>query len=179
MGFHNLLDADQVAAFYDERTKKLMLSTKGTVMEMTDQIALNRESWLGGLKFALEGFTGPLTGQKKQYEITNTFGIMLPNRATPTNTVGFVTAAHPNGVFIEIRFGIIEPPGMTWRAAGLVKQFQPDWQPLVARSTPATQSNEPTIPPTGVHDASQSGLAVQTDASQITVSVQEHIANSK
>jgi hypothetical protein len=110
MGFLGLIPADQVGALYEVRTRKLLLSAKGKVQEYTSGIAFHREPWLGGLKFALEGWTGPITQGVGEYTVEDSFDIQLPSPATPSGSVIVVTANHPKGIIVPIRFTGFNPP---------------------------------------------------------------------
>jgi hypothetical protein len=111
MGFLGLIPANQVGALYEVKTRQLLLSANGKVQEFTSGIAFHREPWLGGLKFALEGWTGPITSQTQEYKVEDSFSIQLPSPVTPSGTVIVVTANHPQGIIVPIRFtGLVPPP---------------------------------------------------------------------
>ena len=113
MGFLGLVPADQVTAMYLVRERKLRLHARGTVPSITTGIKFTREPWLGGLKFLLEGWTGPLTGGTEQYNVELSFNIQLPNLATPSDDLIVVTANHPDGFKVPIRFDGFNPMPIT------------------------------------------------------------------
>jgi len=111
MGFLGLVPADQVTAEYLVETHTLVLHASGTVPVVTTGIRFDRQHWLGALKFNLEGWTGPVTGRTESYKVQLEFTIQLPNPALPTGSVIVVTANHPDGLVVPIRFtGFIVPP---------------------------------------------------------------------
>jgi hypothetical protein len=111
MGFLGLVPADQVTAIYLVETHTLRLQATGTVPVVTSGIKFVRQSLLGGLKFTLEGWTGPLTGETESYKAELEFTIQLPNPALPSDSLTVVTANHPEGLEVPIRFtGLIVPP---------------------------------------------------------------------
>jgi hypothetical protein len=65
------------------------------------------------LKFALNGWVGPITGGQQPFDHTQSFSIDLPNREIfPSNTVIFVTGNHPTGLTVDIEYFDGEPlPG--------------------------------------------------------------------
>lgn len=109
MGFRGLISADGVAASYENR--KLVLYAEGTVQEATYGIKFEQVPWVGGLKFTLEGWTGPLLGKDRHYKHKQAIDIQLPNRVYPSNTVIIVTANHLNGEVVPIHWlGLKEQP---------------------------------------------------------------------
>jgi hypothetical protein len=111
MGFLGLVPADQVTAMYLVEKHMLRLQAAGTVPVVTTGIRFDRQLWTGGLKFALEGWTGPLTGETESYSVELEFTIQLPNPALPSDSLIVVTANHPEGLEVPIRFtGLIVPP---------------------------------------------------------------------
>ncbi|KAA6412445.1 MAG: hypothetical protein FRX48_03436 [Lasallia pustulata] len=111
MGFLGLIPASAVAAAYNVCTHKLTLFASGSIQESTYGISFHRAPLMGGLKFLLEGWTGPFTGHESTYTHSQDFDIQLPNRATPSGTVIIVDATDPNGKVVPIHFlGGIVPP---------------------------------------------------------------------
>ena len=111
MGFLGLIPASHLAASYNVRTHKLTLYASGEVQDYTSGIAFHRLPLMGGLEFALEGWTGPLTDKKSKYTHSQDFDMPLPNPATPSGTVILVDANDPRGKVLPIRFlGGVVPP---------------------------------------------------------------------
>jgi hypothetical protein len=106
MGFLAPVEADKVQAVYRSLTKQLFLSAEGTVRPVTSRITFTPvEPWVGGLKFILEGWTGPLIPPNSEpYQVDQPFDIQLPNSAFPSNTVEVVTLNHPEGLVVPIRY---------------------------------------------------------------------------
>ena len=102
MGFLRLIPADHLLAKYDYSTQKLTLSAKGKVQDSTTGITFDRLAWAGGLKFQLEGWTGPLMDSQSPYYHKQEFSIRLPSIVTPSNDVIIVDANHPNGLVVSI-----------------------------------------------------------------------------
>jgi hypothetical protein len=136
MGFLGLVPADQVTAIYLVETHTLRIQATGTVPVVTSGIQFDRQPLLGGLKFALEGWTGPLTGETESYKVELEFTIQLPNPALPSDYLIVVTANHPEGLEVPIRFTGFIPPKTT--DAPPVVSTNPDkLQAAEKRTTPA------------------------------------------
>ena len=140
MGFLGLVPADQVTAIYLVESHMLRLHASGTVPVVTSGIRFDRQPLLGGLKFALEGWTGPLTGETESYKAELEFSIQLPNPALPSDYLTVVTANHPKGLQVPIRFtGLIVPPKTADRhQSPLLPLSQPTLQ-MTNKSTPYTR----------------------------------------
>jgi len=111
MGFLGPIPASKLAASYDFKTRTLTLSAEGTIQEATYGITFKRLPWMGGLKFILEGWTGPLTGEEAPYEHSQSFDdIQLPNPAFPSDSVIIVDATKIHGVKVPIHWvgGLLE-----------------------------------------------------------------------
>ncbi|TWJ00934.1 hypothetical protein JN11_02197 [Mucilaginibacter frigoritolerans] len=110
MGFLGLLPADQLSAFYDSSTKQLSLYAQGSALEFTSGISFYRDTFFGGLKFSLMGWTGPITGKQQPYEHKQAFSIYLPQPNFNSKSVLIVTANNPEGVAVPIYYSGIIPP---------------------------------------------------------------------
>ena len=104
MGFLGLIPADELAAGYNPGTHTLSLFAKGEAQNFTYGIEFERQTWFGGLKFNLMGWTGPLGQGTTPYSHEQGFQIQLPSPALPSGTVIIVTANHPKGVSVPIRW---------------------------------------------------------------------------
>jgi hypothetical protein len=124
MGFLNLISASNLSAKYDFLTQKLILSASGEYMEATSGITFARQLWEGGLKFNLEGWTGPITGNKKPYTHTQDFSIHLPDPIYPSSSVLIADAENQEGVSVPIEWinGVIRKKDPTEELAGPVQQ---------------------------------------------------------
>ncbi|KAF8243673.1 hypothetical protein K440DRAFT_611768 [Wilcoxina mikolae CBS 423.85] len=100
MGFFGLEPADKLAASYVAAT--LTLHAEGTVPNFTSGITFNRVPWMGGLKFSLDGWTGPRGEGSRPYVHDQSFKIELPSLALPSGNVIIVTANHPHGIVVPI-----------------------------------------------------------------------------
>lgn len=110
MGFFGLIPANELKARYNTVSKQLILIASGEAVCYTTSITFQRQQFLGGLKFALNGWVGPITGGEQPYNHVQSFSIELPNREIfPSNTVVFVTANYPNGKVVDIDYFIGEP----------------------------------------------------------------------
>ncbi|KAJ5741807.1 hypothetical protein N7533_011216 [Penicillium manginii] len=102
MGFLGIIPASKLAAFYDPKTQQLTLSAEGTVEEYTGNFRFRQVPWMGGFKFYLEAWTGPLTSHTQHYAFDQSFKLsMVP---FPKDVI-VVDANNPNGVPVEIHFG--------------------------------------------------------------------------
>jgi hypothetical protein len=107
MGFLGLIPATALAAVYNPLTHTLTLSAKGEVRDYTYGINFERvANFVGGLKFQLEGWTGPLREpiSFSPYSHEQEFSILLPSPALPSGTVVIADANHPDGVVVEIHW---------------------------------------------------------------------------
>lgn len=102
MGFLELIPADQLAASYDGQY--LILYAQGQVQDSTTGITFNRQPWMGGLKFDLEGWVGPLTGTHSKYKHEQKFKIHLPNPVYPSGDVIIVDQNNPKGKVVPIHW---------------------------------------------------------------------------
>ena len=104
MGFYNLISATKLSAVYDYNQRVLTLTAEGKIQEFTSGITFQREPFMGGLKFRLGGWTGPLTGKSEPYTHKQNFPMQLPSPVFPSNTVIIVDANNPNGKAVKIEF---------------------------------------------------------------------------
>jgi hypothetical protein len=107
MGFLGIIPASKLAATYNIFTQTLTLTAEGTVMEATYGYQFLRLPWVGGLKFRLQAWTGPLTGKNTTYDFSQNFRMSL----FPYVKYVFIEdAGHPNGVEVKIEFiGPVDP----------------------------------------------------------------------
>lgn len=102
MGFLGLIPASKLAAFYDPKTQQLKLSAEGSVDQYTGNFRFRQVPWMGGFKFYLEAWTGPLNGHIQPYTFDQSFKVsMVP---FPKDVI-IVDSNNPNGVPVEIHFG--------------------------------------------------------------------------
>ncbi|MEM8906652.1 MAG: hypothetical protein AAGD05_02295 [Bacteroidota bacterium] len=105
MGFYNLLSASKLSAVYDSLNKQLILSAEGTVKESTTGINFEQDrNFVGGLKFSLGGWTGPLTGETSPYKHVQKFNISLPSPVINSKSVIIADAENPNGKEVMIEY---------------------------------------------------------------------------
>lgn len=104
MGFLGPVPADQVTAVYFTRECLLRLKASGNVPPATTGIKFHHDSFVGGLKYTLEGWTDPVCFGTEQYEVELAFSIQLPNPVIPSDNVVVVTANHPDGLTVPIHF---------------------------------------------------------------------------
>jgi hypothetical protein len=103
MGFLGLVPASQLAATYDPNVRALSLFAKGTTKKYTASIHFQRDPhWVGGLKFDLEGWIGPLGEGPKPYEREGNFAFGLPSKDYPSADVIIATANNPEGKVVPI-----------------------------------------------------------------------------
>lgn len=105
MGFLGLIPASKLAAFYDPKTQQLTLSAEGHVNQYTGNFRFRQVPWVGGFKFYLEAWTGPLTGHTQPYTFDQTFKVSTV--PFPRDVI-IVDENNPNGVPVEIHFGGLE-----------------------------------------------------------------------
>jgi|GEM_PF-760113 len=121
MGFLGLIPADELAAAYNTQTKTLTLFAEGKVQDYTYGISFEQVPLMGGLKFRLEGWTGPLHDPVtySPYSHEQAFSLQLPSPVAPSGKVIIVDANHPEGVAVEVRFlGLAEPEAAPRQLAG-------------------------------------------------------------
>jgi len=112
MGFLGLIPADKLAASYDPQNKVLILYAEGKAKKYTTGIHFVQDlHFVGGLKFDLEGWTGPIGPGWQPYKIKGEFPLTLPSVVTPGKDVIIVTANYPGGHAVTIRWlGYIGDP---------------------------------------------------------------------
>ncbi|KAF6832153.1 hypothetical protein CMUS01_07052 [Colletotrichum musicola] len=96
-----LIPADKITAFYNNETKTLKLSAQGKAVPITRDIHFKRIRTIGGLRFQLLGWVGPVTRGDSPYTADSYFNIELPSRVFPTGLVGIETANNKQWV-VEI-----------------------------------------------------------------------------
>ncbi|MCB2408811.1 hypothetical protein [Hymenobacter lucidus] len=106
MGFLGLIPATDLAATYNVRTRLLTLSARGEARDFTYGITFDRVPYMGGLKFQLMGWTGPLKDPESYSPYTHqqSYAIQLPSPAFPSNSLLIVDENHPEGLVVDIRF---------------------------------------------------------------------------
>jgi len=107
MGFRGLVPADHLAASYDPQKQLLTLYASGNVQKFTYGIVFQRDAdFVGGLKFSLQGWTGPLTPGTEPYKWTQDVKIQLltPYYVVNPKQIIVVTADQPNGVVVPIEW---------------------------------------------------------------------------
>lgn len=106
MGFLGLIPASELGAVYNPQTKTLTLSAQGEVRDYTYGITFERVELAGGLKFRLEGWTGPLhdPASSSPYSHSQDFSIQLPSPVFPSGAVIIVDENHLDGVPINIHW---------------------------------------------------------------------------
>lgn len=111
MGFLQLIPAENLSALYNTQSKKLVLFAKGNVIEFTSAISFNRDpNFVGGLKFFLEGWVGPITGKKSPYNYKQGFDIVLPSPIPGFNSKSVIIADanDPKGKEVPVHYVGIE-----------------------------------------------------------------------
>ncbi|KAF6786386.1 hypothetical protein CSOJ01_15435 [Colletotrichum sojae] len=96
-----LIPADKIFAFYNNETNTLKLSAQGEAVHITRDIHFKRIKTIGGLRFQLLGWVGPVTLGDSPYTADSYFNIELPSRVFPTGLVGIETANNKQWV-VEI-----------------------------------------------------------------------------
>ncbi|KAI9856324.1 MAG: hypothetical protein M1813_009160 [Trichoglossum hirsutum] len=104
MGFLVPIPADKLAALYDTKNRALILTASGNKRDITSSIFFKRLPLPGGLKFELEGWVGPITGETSPYTHQQAFPMQLPNRVFPSGYVIIIDANNPEGVQVPIRY---------------------------------------------------------------------------
>jgi hypothetical protein len=110
MGFLGSIPAANLRAAYNVNTKRLTLYAEGVVMGATYGFNFRRDSFMGGLKFSLMAWTGPLTGKEQPYDFKQAFYINMPLPHFNNKTVLIETSNYPDGKEVEIEYlGLIQP----------------------------------------------------------------------
>lgn len=104
MGFFGPVSAKSLGAVYDSTKRQLVLSAKGDVEDITTNVHFQRFPWLGGLKFRLVGWPGPLTGKAHPYSVSDRFDIDLQSGELPSRSVIVVDAKNLEGNIVEINY---------------------------------------------------------------------------
>ncbi|AKJ05789.1 hypothetical protein ATI61_102843 [Archangium gephyra] len=74
MGFLQLIPATRLSAAYEPMTKTLYLAAEGNAQNYTGGIAFHLDdTFVGGLKFKLMGWVGPLGKGTRAYKVDNAF----------------------------------------------------------------------------------------------------------
>ncbi len=113
MGFLQLIPATSLKAVYDTKKQQLVLTASGNAIGATSGIFFKRDpNFLGGLKFSLYGWVGPLTGKKQPYTYSQAFKISLPQPHFESASVIIVTASNaPKGQKVGILYTLVPASG--------------------------------------------------------------------
>ena len=137
MGFLGTIPADKLAALYDTTKRQLILYAEGKVQGATYGFNFRQDVWMGGLKFTLQAWTGPLTSKEQPYTHQQAFNISLPSRVFPSGNVIIVTSNHPEGLAVPIRYTGLPPhtADLKTATASEIKAAKPNAD-AVAEDTP-------------------------------------------
>jgi hypothetical protein len=103
MAHQILIPADRLAAMYNQRTQTLTLYAQGKTKNFTYGLNFARQPWVGGLRFSLVGWW-TLAAGVMPYTARKRFRIPNIGAVDPDGKVNIVTANHPRGVLVPIRF---------------------------------------------------------------------------
>ncbi|TGE23930.1 hypothetical protein E5K00_01565 [Hymenobacter aquaticus] len=134
MGFLGLIPATDLAASYNVRTRQLTLFAKGEARDFTYGFTFDRVPSLGGLKFELLGWTGPLKdpASYSPYVHEQAFAIQLPSPVFPSDSVLIVDENHREGVAVDIRYTGGLPPATADQDTGAAGAASPSPTPATA-----------------------------------------------
>ena len=105
MGFLGLIPADKLAATYDPQAQTLILFAEGNARKYTSNISFVQDiQWVGGLKFDLEGWTGPIGSGLQQYNYEQKFPVVLPNAVISGKEIIITTANFPEGKVVTVNW---------------------------------------------------------------------------
>lgn len=112
MGFLQLIPAKKLAAAYNTVTKVLYLYAEGDAQNYTSGIHFVQNTILGGYKFSIMGWVGPLGKGTTPYRYTQQFQINLDGHAGYPKELIIADSTHPNGQAVKIQYlgtGVDEP----------------------------------------------------------------------
>ena len=104
----SLIPALDLGAFYQPSTSQLTLSAQGEVPYVVlGQIFKRDKRFVGGLKFSLHAwqYGGFGHGPNKPYSYSQTFTIPNLDIVVPSGKIIIVTANHPKGIAVTVRWG--------------------------------------------------------------------------
>ena len=106
MGFGGLIPAKELAAVYDPVKRILTLCAEGEAQRFTYGFNFHRENLLGGLKYSLQGWTGPVAKGLDPYKYEQVIKIQLLTEHYVVNSgyVTIVTANDLQGKLVKIRW---------------------------------------------------------------------------
>lgn len=110
MGFLRLIPATSLKANYFCEPRKLVLHAKGEKEEITYDIHFRLVPAVDVVKFRLEGWIGPITGRKSDYECTDEFCLTLGPHYP--KIVIIADAEHPMGQEVGVNYHQNELPKM-------------------------------------------------------------------
>ncbi|KAL1847398.1 hypothetical protein Daus18300_013952 [Diaporthe australafricana] len=110
MGFLGLIPFTTAAAVYDPAKQVLTVSAEGEAQKITYGIFFKRVPWMGGLRFELYGWTGPLSPGTEPFEFSQQFKVPNLHISSPSGTLILVGSNHPGGKTIEIKWTGFKPP---------------------------------------------------------------------
>ncbi|KAG6367098.1 hypothetical protein INS49_001280 [Diaporthe citri] len=111
MGFLGLAPFTNAGAVYDPVQQVLTISAQGEAQKFTYGYFFKRVvPWVGGLRFELYAWTGPLSHGTEPFEVSQPFNIPNLQVGDPSNTIILVGSNHPSGEIIEIKWLGLKPP---------------------------------------------------------------------
>jgi hypothetical protein len=105
MGFLGLIPADKVTASYDPEKQILTLIAEGKVKKYTTGIHFVRDChFVGGLKYDLEGWTGPIGKGWEPYVCEQEIHIHFPSVISSGKDIIIATANDSKGEVVTVRW---------------------------------------------------------------------------
>ncbi|KAI3391225.1 hypothetical protein diail_7739 [Diaporthe ilicicola] len=110
MGFLGLVPFNNAGAVYEPAKQILTVSVEGEAQKFTYGYFIKRVPWIGGLRFEVYGWTGPLTTGTQHLEVSQQFNISSLRISDPSNTFIMVGLNHPDGEAFDIKWTGFKPP---------------------------------------------------------------------
>lgn len=110
MGFLGLAPFSNASGVYDPVQQVLTLSAEGEAQKYTSGYFFKQVPLLGGLRFELYGWTGPIGHGTEPFEVSQPFNIPNLRIGDPSNTFILVGSNHRTGETFEIKWLGLKPP---------------------------------------------------------------------
>jgi hypothetical protein len=104
MGFLGLIPAKKLAAAYNTVTKTLYLYAEGETQNYTSGIHFARNTILGGFKFSIMGWVGPIGKGTTPYKYSQEFQLNLEGQSGYPKELIIADSTHPQGQAVPIRY---------------------------------------------------------------------------
>jgi hypothetical protein len=138
MSTRGRVTANELAATYEPLNQVLTVYAKGQNQNSTFGYQFQRLTWVGGLRFELLAWSGPVYPGSTPFEYSQKFNIPNLRSIDPSGNVIIVTSNFPNGKVVPVRWLGIQAPGS-------YEEEQPQLEQITSLKDDKTELPEPVV----------------------------------